>query len=304
MANYTISGKEVGDIIIESQVKGLYPLLDIATLIRPKDKNETITRMAFKDDEGFSAVADPMTGGVHYVGQTTESSIAYQLYRVSHPWKDTSTEGTTAESFYKQNGADIAMDRLSCQLETAGIINVQAAVTASAIQNETANVSGVGTTFDAMTDAQLLAYIDSVVAKLLLKSPQKDYKFVIPSGHASRLLKLYQAVVLSVSGGTVSIDTTVRVRPETMELLKPENILEDTSVTYSGIAGARTSASQWGKNAFIVSASKGMGYRLWNEVAGPEKISGTHTEVMIYEICSSLNLDYYKSCFYIKSAWA
>ncbi len=310
MADKTISGNEVGTIITELGPLGQYPLLQFAKRVTPANKDPNITRFEFLTYEGESAVADPETGGVHYRGKSSQQTISYQLWRASHPWLNTSMEGTDAERFYKQNGADITMDRLMHQIENSGIITVQAAKTAGLIANETAHiVGGNNTTFDAMTDAQLLAYLNHVMTEIASTSTATNFKLVCPKGKATRLRNLYTSIVFTVGAGSVKIDTSKQILPAVMKLLQPENIVEDWAMTYAAILGtttSRTSTSTWGKDAFIFSVDDEptMEYREWNQKQGVSQVEGTLTEHMIYEIDAVLFPAKYKSSYYITAAWA
>jgi len=310
MADKTISGNEVGTIITELGPLGQYPLLQFAKRVTPANKDPNITRFEFLTYEGESAVADPETGGVHYRGKSSQQTISYQLWRASHPWLNTSMEGTDAERFYKQNGADITMDRLMHQIENSGIITVQAAKTAGLIPNETAHiVGGANTTFDAMTDAQLLAYLNHVMTEIASVSSASNFKIVCPKGNASRLRNLYNAVVFTLGSSSLTIDTSNRMLDSVRRLLQPENIVEDWAMTYAAILGttiSRTSTSTWGKDAFIFSVDDEptMEYREWNQKQGVSRVEGTLTEHMIYEIDAVLFPALYKSSYYITAAWA
>lgn len=304
----TLTGDAVSNIITELTTKGKYPLYDNAEKYTPAWKSEPITRIDLVTWTGDSLQATPEAGGYELKGYGTQSDVSYSMLRGSFPLSSTPMAGTSEETFWKQNGLDTLTDLIRNSIECEGIASVQAAVTATSIQNETAHiVGGANTTFDAMTDAQLIAYLNHVYLTLInLRVPVLPDRMVFATGRMSRFMNLLNGVKITSSGGTVSIDTTVKVLPEVEQLLTT-GLEEDYAVSYSGYKGARTGANPWSTAAFMYSTKAGnqtMRYSEWNQQLGPKEVPMTHTSKMVLEIDKYLALTRLKGCFYITSAFA
>jgi hypothetical protein len=304
----TFTGNDVDKFITELSIPGKYPLLDNAERYTPAFKEEPITRIDLCTYGGESLDATREDGGYVLKAYTKQSDVAWNLLRVKWPLTATDMKNTSEEAFWRQNGADAAINLLNNAIECQGVASVQAAVTASLIQNETAHiVGGANTTFDSMTDAQLIAYLNHIYLTLkALNVPVLPDRMVFAPGHIGRFLTLLNGVSITTSGGAISIDTTTKVYPEVKALLET-GLEEDNALTYSGYMGARTGASPWSTAAFMYSSkasNQTMRFSLWNQVMGPGKVSGTHSEHMILESNEYLSLIREKGCFYITAAWS
>lgn len=307
----TIYGDQVGQIITELKPVSNFPLLAGAERYSPKTKNEVINTIEFEDHDGRSAEATVEDGGITVNMIATERSVSWKFYRGTCPLTSTPTKGTGGEEFFRSLGTDRLASLIQNEVEVLGITAVQAAVTAGEITTEATHiVGGANTTFDAMTDPQIIAYINHLFQTLkLVGQPGLGLtlpnRLLVPAGKSARFQNLLNSVLIGTSGSQVQINLGVKMENETIQLLT-DGIVEEPAVSWSGIVGAKTAANPLGTSAFLYcdkSGAQNMQYREWNQVLGPIAGKG-HSQLQCLEMnCTHLPVRF-RNAMYLTSAFA
>ncbi len=303
---YNLPTEHVAKLIAEIPTKGSYPLLETAERWVPSDISDKPTTARFDQFDGGSFEATEDGGGLEITAQSFTTEIPYLLYRGYHKLGGVISSKQTLSDFLKANGGDQVMELINNQIEAQGIIAIQAAKDAGSIANETAHVvGGANTTFDAMTDAQLIAYLNHVFATIRATRYPVPNKAFMDRQYLKRFINIITGAQVSVGSTSVTVSTNVSIDPDVKRLIETGLYASD-ALTASGYVGARTKANPIGKDFVMFADGKNasMLFTPFNQKIGEETIAGTLTTRAIYEYCAALTPVRLNSMYYVTKAFA